>query len=179
MCWLSYAQWPRGDWPLLLARDGDGFRQVVDRCDPDVEHAVHRRQEADPFAVVAEPGLGLLRIAERACRAESSGMSLILPAALRGQLRIGRLSRGVGGPQAEQNHHDEEPETHFDKHGDGTPDHRNCSVKIGVRMWSGGRAGDQLGRPEYSSRPARSQSQHAMGADDPSWAAVCEYAGLG
>jgi hypothetical protein len=48
----------------LLVGDGLRFGDVVDRRDPDVHDVVHGSLEADPLAVVAEPGLGALRISE-------------------------------------------------------------------------------------------------------------------
>ena len=42
-----------------------GTEQIVRRRDPNVEHALHRRLKAEPFSVVAKPGLRASRVAEQ------------------------------------------------------------------------------------------------------------------
>ena len=53
------------DRPILFLRHRLGRGRIVDRADPDVQHAIDRRQIAQPLAVVAHPGHRLVGIAEQ------------------------------------------------------------------------------------------------------------------
>src|SRR5262249_53263337 len=111
-----------GDRPLLFTRNGDGLREIVDRRDPDIQHTINRRKEAEPFAVRADASLSLLRVTEQRV-ARDQWKIVELAGRVRRVLDIRRLSRGVRRPQAEQQDQNHKPETQFKKHSGGAPEH--------------------------------------------------------